>query len=116
MRLSYNWLKDYVDIKLSPEKLAELLTMAGLCVDSIHKKGDDAVLEIEITSNRPDWLSYIGVAREVAALTGKKLKIPSVSTLSAKKSTAKISVKVVDKKLCPRYTARIIRNVKVGES
>ena len=76
MRISYNWLKDYVDIKLSPEKLAELLTMAGLCVDSIHKKIDDSVLEIEITSNRPDWLSYIGVAREVAAITGKKLKVP----------------------------------------
>lgn len=124
MRLSYNWLKDYVDVKVAPEKLAELLTMAGLCVDSIHKRGGDSVLEIEVTSNRPDWLSYIGVAREVAALTGKKLKIPySVqrtaygvrrSTHNAVRST--ISVKVEDKRLCPRYTARVIRNVKVGES
>ncbi len=116
MRLSYNWLKDYVDVKSSPEKLAELLTMAGLCVDSIHKKRDDSVLEIEITSNRPDWLSYIGVAREVAAITGKKLKVPSVPVPSTRASIAKVSVKVEDKKLCPRYTARIIRNVKVAES
>jgi phenylalanyl-tRNA synthetase beta chain len=124
MKISYNWLKDYINIKLSPEKLGELLTMAGLCVDSIHKKDDDSVLEIEITSNRPDWLSYIGIAREVAALTGKKLKIPysvqrtaySVrrSTHNAVRST--VSVKVEDKKLCPRYTARVIRGVKVGES
>ncbi len=129
MRLSYNWLKDYVDIKLSPEKLAELLTMAGLCVDSIHKKGDDSVLEIEITSNRPDWLSYIGVAREVSALTGRKLRMPASRRaglnppygLGKKRGIGHnvegvIIVKVVDKKLCPRYTARIIRNVKVGES
>jgi phenylalanyl-tRNA synthetase beta chain len=154
MRLSYNWLKDYVDVKLPPEKLAELLTMAGLCVDSIHKKGDDFVLEIEITSNRPDWLSYIGVAREVAAITGAKLKTSSTrhcegakrpkqsqktgllrrpdGLLAMTKEIASsltsfaprndeemrntVSVKVEDKKLCPRYTARVIRNVKVGES
>jgi phenylalanyl-tRNA synthetase beta chain len=116
MRLSYNWLKDYIDIKVPPEKLAELLTMAGLCVDSIHKKGDDSILEIEITSNRPDWLSYIGVAREVAAITGEKLKIPPVPAFRAKTSVTKVTVKVEDKKLCPRYTARVIYNVKVGES
>ncbi|MCX5667889.1 MAG: phenylalanine--tRNA ligase subunit beta [Candidatus Omnitrophica bacterium] len=167
MKISYNWLKDYVDIKLSPAKLAELLTMAGLCVDSIHKKGDDSVLEIEITSNRPDWLSYIGIAREVAAITGRKLKVPlsrhcesrrdliahrggtkqskktrllrtSINSVRSPElveglrrpdglpamtkesqgpfSQERISVKVVDKKLCPRYTARVIRNVKVGES
>jgi len=132
MRLSYNWLKDYVDIKLSPEKLGELLTMGGLCVDSIYKKGDDSVLEIEITSNRPDWLSYIGVAREVGALTGKKLKTLPVchreaaaesgepkqplKTRLPPSSQRRITVKVEDKKLCPRYTARVIHNVKVEES
>jgi len=83
MRVSYNWLKDYVDIKVSPQKLAELLTMAGLSVDSIHKRSDDSVLEVEVTSNRPDWLSHIGIAREIAALTGKKLKTP----YSAQRST-----------------------------
>lgn len=130
MRISYNWLKDYIDIKVSPEELARTLTMAGLCVDSIHKRGDDSILEIEITSNRPDWLSYIGVAREVAAITGAKMKVnrlagSPVSLLKqANRQTGKpanniskpISVKVLDKKLCPRYTARAIRNVKVQES
>jgi len=144
MRISYNWLKDYVDIKLPPEKLAEILTMSGLSVDSIDVKGDDSVLEAEITSNRPDWLSYIGVAREVAAITGAKLKLSSFvyhrsyiethrhsearrAEESKKRSFASlrmtnnerlttIPVKVLDKKLCPRYTARVIRNVKVGES
>ncbi|MBI5123936.1 MAG: phenylalanine--tRNA ligase subunit beta, partial [Candidatus Omnitrophica bacterium] len=125
MRISYNWLKDYVDIKISAQKLAEMLTMAGLSVDSVEKRPDDSILEIEVTSNRPDWLSYIGVAREVAALTGKKLKIPSCVVRRASCEKIRntqytirntISVKIYDKKLCPRYTARIIRNVKVGES
>jgi phenylalanyl-tRNA synthetase beta chain len=117
MKISYNWLKDYVDIKIPAEELAHILTMAGLSVDSIEKKGDDSILEVEITSNRPDWLSYIGVAREVAAITGRKLKVPySVRRTTHNVIRNTILVKVEDKKLCPRYTARIIRNVKVGES
>lgn len=116
MKISYNWLKEYVDIKLPPEKLAGTLSMAGLSVDSIKKIPGDSVLEIEITSNRPDWLSYIGVAREVAALTGKKVKIPAKTKLGVRGSGTGVRVKVEDKKLCPKYTARVIRNVKVGES
>jgi len=123
MKISYNWLKDYVDINIPPEKLAQTLTMAGLSVDSIEKKGDDSVLEIEITSNRPDWLSYIGVAREVAAITGKRLKLSSFVVRRSsfeKKRTPNpeplTAIKVEDKSLCPRYTARIIRGLKVGES
>ena len=133
MRISYNWLKDYIDLKMPPEKLAELLTMSGLTTESVRKEGDDHILEIEVTANRPDWLSYIGVARELAAITGGKLKIPAVRHCEGTKrpkqslktgllrraspsSQRQISIVVEDKKLCPRYTARIIQNVKVGES
>ena len=117
MLISYNWLKDYVDIKLPPDKLAEVLTMSGLAVDSIEKKNGDCILELEVTSNRPDWLSYIGIAREVAAITGRKFKLPVVEKrVKGQGARGQISVKVEDKKLCPRYTARIIRNIKVGES
>jgi len=117
MRISYSWLRDYVDIRVPPEKLAELLTMAGLSVDSIDEKNGDSILEIEITSNRPDWLSYIGVAREVAALTGRKLKLSSfVHRSSSIVKNKRTTITIADKLLCPRYTARIIHNVKVGES
>ena len=117
MRISYDWLKDYVDIEIPAEKLAGALTMAGLSVESIEKKDGDSILEIEVTSNRPDWLSYIGVAREVAAITGRKLKIPhSVQHTAHSVRPGTISVKVEDRPLCPRYTARIIKGVKVGES
>ena len=78
MRISYNWLKDYIDLNMTPGKLAEILTMSGLATESVQKIEDDHILEIEITANRPDWLSHIGVAREVAALTGRKLKLPLV--------------------------------------
>jgi phenylalanyl-tRNA synthetase beta chain len=77
----------------------------------------DKVLEVEVTANRPDWLSYIGVAREVAAITGRKLKIPPVKNTRAPHGSGPgIKVSVEDRKLCPRYTARVIKNVKVGES
>lgn len=116
MKISYNWLKDYVSVKLAPDKLAELLNMAGLGVESVKVYGGDHIFEIEITANRPDWLSVIGVAREVAALTGGKLKMPEVSKIKTKPSPAGLKIRVEDRALCPRYTARIIRNVKVGES
>ncbi len=116
VRISYNWLKDYVDLKLPAEKLAQVLTMAGMAVNSVEEKADDYILEIEITSNRPDWLSYIGVAREIAAITGKRLKVPKIKKLRTTKYERRTTIKVEDRKLCPRYTARVIRNVNVGES
>ena len=118
MRISYNWLKDYIDLNMAPERLAELLTMAGISTDAIHKTEDDHIFEIEVTSNRPDWLSYVGIARELAAITGSKLKLPK-TTVKGQGSRVRgqgLKVKVEESGLCPRYTARIIRNLKVGES
>jgi len=115
MKISYNWLKEYVDIKLKPEQLAEKLTMSGSEVTTIEKIGSDYLLELEITPNRPDCLSYIGIAREVAAVTGRKLKLPQ-STIHNPRSTILPKVTIMDKDLCPKYTARIIKGVKVGPS
>lgn len=120
MRISYNWLKKYVDIKLPPEKLKKLLTMSGLSVESLEKTQNDSLFEIEVTSNRPDWLSVMGVAREVAALTGKKLKTPSIPQHRGKdrgvRGQGRIVIKIEEKYLCPKYTGRVIRDIKVGES
>ncbi len=116
MRISYNWLKEYVDLKESAEALSETLMSAGLPTESIENIGADKVLEVEVTANRPDWLSYIGVAREVAAITGRKLKMPPVKKSEARSQRSEIKVKIEDKALCQKYTARIIRNVKVGDS
>jgi len=123
MKVTYRWLKNFVDIKISPWELADKLTMAGLEVVSLEKTGEDFVLEIEITSNRPDWLSILGIAREVAAITGRRLKLGvGCSVLGAQGKSkhqapsTKNLIIIEDKKDCSLYTARIIRNVKVGPS
>ncbi|MFH1655155.1 MAG: phenylalanine--tRNA ligase subunit beta [Candidatus Omnitrophota bacterium] len=118
MKISYKWLKDYVDITLKPQALADRLTMAGLEVTSISNNGIDTILEIEVTSNRPDWLSHIGVAREIAAITGKKLKIPTISKPKPKpkKGFTPKSIQIQDKTGCLRYIGTLIKNVEVKDS
>ncbi|MCX5706598.1 MAG: phenylalanine--tRNA ligase beta subunit-related protein [Candidatus Omnitrophica bacterium] len=117
MKVTYNWLKDFVDIKITAPQLADKLTMAGLEVVSLQEKEGDFVFEIEITSNRPDWLSLVGIAREVAALTGRKLKVPQAKSAKyTAGSMQPLAIQVEDKKDCPLYTARIIKDVKVAPS
>ncbi len=77
----------------------------------------DTLFDIEVTPNRPDWLSVIGIAREIAALTGNELKVPELSLTEGTESTTKLcEVKVEAPELCARYTARVIRGVKIGPS
>ena len=121
MRVTYNWLKDFVEIKISAQVLADKLTMAGLEVTSLEKKDGDFVFEIEVTSNRPDALSVIGIAREVAAITGKKLKsVPSpqspVPSRDLRSKGGDLRLEIEDKKDCPLYTAKIIQGVQVQPS
>ncbi len=125
MRVTYNWLKDFLDLRIPPKALAEKLTMAGLEVTALEERDGDVVFEIEITSNRPDWLSVIGIAREVAAITNSKYRAYSVERIAgSKKLYAKryplnaknLQLKIENKKDCPLYTAKIIRGVKVGAS
>ena len=79
MKISVEWLKEYVDLPGTLGQLKENLTMAGLVVEGVTDPDGAAVLELEITSNRPDCLSHIGVAREIAALYGTGLRLPAVS-------------------------------------
>jgi phenylalanyl-tRNA synthetase beta chain len=118
MKVTYNWLKDFVEIKVSPQALAEKLTMAGLEVTALEEKAGDFVFEIEVTANRPDCLSVIGIAREVAAITGKKLILGtrSIQNRGSSIQNRNLEIKVENKKDCPLYTARIIKDVKVGTS
>lgn len=119
MLASYNWLKEFVDIQISPKELAHKLTMAGFEVESITPVGDDTVYEVNVTPNRGDCLSIIGLAREVAAILQKNFK-SQISNLKPKQGGLKIkdfvSVEVKDKVRCPRYTARAIQGVKIGPS
>jgi len=77
----------------------------------------DTVFDIEVTANRPDWLSILGVAREVAALTARPWRDPSIQYPESAKSATKFAkVEIADPDLCPRYVGAIVENVKVGES
>ncbi|MBN3037856.1 MAG: phenylalanine--tRNA ligase subunit beta [Candidatus Omnitrophica bacterium] len=115
MRVILSWLKDYVDIRIPPESLAEKLTMAGLEVTSLSRVDQDVVMEIEVTPNRTDCLSMVGIAREVAAVTGKSLKLPKTASFRGISSLS-IPIQIQDKKLCGRYLGRVIKNVHVAPS
>src|SRR5262245_43919873 len=110
MKISYNWLKEFVDLELPPRDLAAKLTMAGLAVDSIESQGNDSILEFDLTSNRPDCLSHLGIAREAAAVCGKPLRLPRIELSQGQTKSGEVaSVEILDPDLCPRYTARVIR-------
>jgi phenylalanyl-tRNA synthetase beta chain len=119
MKISLKWLERYIDIKMPAQKLINKLTDAGLEVGSFEKANNDIVLEIEITSNRPDWLSYLGIAREVAAVSGTR-KIIAPETLACKKTSTKqkkdYSIIIEDRKACPRYVGRLFRDVTIAQS
>ncbi len=77
MLVSWDWLKEYVELDMSHDELADKLTMSGLNHEGTETVGGDQSIDLEVTSNRPDCLGHIGVAREVAVLYDKALKIPA---------------------------------------
>jgi phenylalanyl-tRNA synthetase beta chain len=83
----------------------------------LGRSGGDVVFDLEVTPNRPDLNSVIGIAREIAAVTGNELKIPEIKNSESKEKIGDlVSVKIEDADLCPRYTARIVQGVNVGPS
>ncbi|HHT9114132.1 MAG TPA: phenylalanine--tRNA ligase subunit beta [Candidatus Wunengus sp. YC65] len=117
MKISYNWLKEYVNFYLSPQELADKLTNAGLVVADIQSVEDDFCLDVEVTSNRPDCLGVIGIAREVAAVVGASVQFPETNYISTDIEVSKlISVAVEEPILCPHYTARVVRHITVKPS
>lgn len=117
MKISLNWLCDYIETGLGAEQIAEILSDLGFPCEGIEHLDDDAVIDVEITSNRGDCLGYIGIARELAAATGKKLKISDIELDELDKDAAEFAgVEIAEPDLCGRYTARIIDGVKVAQS
>ncbi len=119
MKISYSWLKEYLSRLPKPEKLADLLTMHSFEVAEIKKSANDFIFDIDILPNRAhDCLSHLGVAKECAAITNLKFKIPSLAkaTEDKRKTSDFIKVEVQDKDGCPRYTARVISDIKISSS
>jgi phenylalanyl-tRNA synthetase beta chain len=115
MRVSFEWLKDFVELTASPEEVADRLTMAGLEVEGSERVGDDMVLEVNVTPNRPDCLSILGIAREAAAAFGLPIKLPGTK-LEGDLPPSDFPVEILDPELCNRYTGLLISGLTVGDS
>jgi phenylalanyl-tRNA synthetase beta chain len=117
MKVVYNWLKEFVDVIASPADLRARLSLAGVAVDSIEETAAGPVLDAEVTANRPDCLGHLGIAREVAAIYRLPLK-PLHPTLkeSPEKAADATRVEIQAPELCGRFTARVLRGVKVQPS
>lgn len=117
MLISYNWLRELTGTSLTPLELRERLTMVGLAIDAIEEKDGDVVLDVEVPSNRPDCLSHVGIAREVAVIESGKVRLPSSKpTRTEGRATDLTSVEIRDTDLCPRYAARLVRGVRIAPS
>ena len=117
MKFSLDWLRDHVEIDLDAGELVRRLTTAGFAVEGLEPFGDDLVLEVEVTSNRPDCMNHRGLAREIAASTGRSLRVLEVELPESPRKTSEIaSVRIADPDLCSRYTARIVLGVSIGPS
>jgi phenylalanyl-tRNA synthetase beta chain len=117
MLVSWNWLKQYVALDMPIEELERRLMMAGLNHESTEEIGGDLAIDLEVTSNRPDCLGHIGIAREIAVLWGKELKIPPALPAEGKTPVEQLaSVRIDCPDLCYRYIARVIRGVKSSPS
>ena len=117
MKISLNWLSDYVQTGLEAEQMAEILSNLGLPCEGVEHLADDAVIDVEVTSNRGDCLGHIGVARELAAATGKPLRLPQVDFVETDKPASElVQVEIREPDLCGRYTARVIEGVKIAPS
>ena len=123
MRLVLSWLREFVDVSAPAEEIAEKVGLRGFEVASIEKLDDgDAVIDFEITANRPDCLSVLGLAREVATVYDKPITLPSTDAdakIALKPVTIgpsdRVKVTIEDADLCPRYAAAVA-DVKIGSS
>ena len=118
MKVSYNWLKEFVDVTSSAEEVASRLALSGTNVAGIENGPQGAVMDAEVTSNRPDCLGMLGIAREVSAIYRLPLKAvaPRPAESASAKASEAVSVKIEAPELCGRFTARVVRGVKMQPS
>src|SRR4051812_32506310 len=134
MKLSAQWIRDFVELPSDDRRLAEDLTSIGIAVESISGEGPNTVFEMEIGTNRPDAMNHYGVAREAAAVYKVALKSTETPTAEAADSSSvhggtaeavpsrksdgnsSFVIAIEDREGCARYTAQVIRGVKIKSS
>ena len=117
MKVVYNWLKDFVDVTAAPDELASRLALSGTNIGGVEKGPHGAVIDAEVSSNRPDCLGHYGIAREVSAVYKLPLKTVSPKPVEGStKASDAVSVEIQSPELCGRFTARVVRGVKIQPS
>ena len=120
MKVLYQWLAEFVDLTLTPEELRDRLSAAGIAIEALADTPAGPLLDAELTINRPDCLGHYGFAREVAALERRLLRpiklAPEPRATAGAPSDLSARVEIDSPELCGRYTARIVKGVKVQPS
>src|ERR1700719_3940308 len=122
MKISPQWLRDFVDLNVNYHQLADDLTLAGIAVESVSGEGDGTIFEMDITTNRPDAMNHYGVARECSAIYDLPLKAiepeleVTVPVRPGEDARPPFSIDIQDEQGCARFTARLIRNVTIKPS
>ncbi len=117
MIVSWNWLTEYLRLDMPVDALSERLALTGLNHESTEDVGGDLAIDLEVTSNRPDCLGHLGVAREIGVLFDRRVSFPNPRPPTSGDSVETLTgVTVEASDLCPRFTARVIKGAKVGPS
>jgi phenylalanyl-tRNA synthetase beta chain len=117
MKISPQWVRDFVDFDVNYHQLADDLTLAGIAVESVSGEGDETVLEMDITTNRPDAMNHYGVARECSAIYDLSLKtIDPKLPVRPQPGRLPFSIDIQDQQGCARFSARVLRNVTIKPS
>ncbi|MBI3318475.1 MAG: phenylalanine--tRNA ligase subunit beta [Candidatus Omnitrophica bacterium] len=119
MRYLLSWVKEFLEVSLHPEALAERLTLGGMEVTRLEEAAGDRIFEIEVTPNRPDLLSHLGLSREIAPVLGRTFHLPRRlrrEMVFLRASGEPVSIRLEDTKGCRRYVGIVIEGVEVGPS
>ena len=124
IRVPVSWLRDYLKANIAAKTIANLLSLSGPSIERVEKRGDDYIFDVEVTSNRSDAFSVFGIAREAnAILTNENIKSELISPKGLnlplepdRTNPLTLDVKITDHRLCPRFTAIIVDNVKIKPS
>ena len=115
MKISLDWLREYVAVEISPQELIDRLTMIGLVPETVEEKDGDLVLDLETYANRPDTLGHLGVAREIGAMLGLPLLAKDWPLVERDEATADLAdVQIAAEDFCSRYCGGICAKVFSG--
>lgn len=120
MLFSRSWLADYVELPADVGDVQRRLTAVGLAVEGLEERGGDTVFDVDVTTNRPDCMNHLGLARELAVIYGRPLKRPASQPEETAERVDAVdtaaAVEIEDWEGCPRFVARVVRGVKIGPS